>query len=318
MSQKPEIVQREVLNDQIRNLDIPLASVVIVNLNQGHYLRDCLVSVLSQTYKNIEIILQDGGSTDNSLELLKEFPQVNLVSEKDLSSGHAFAKASTRAKGDYLFFLNSSDGFYTDNWVESAVEILFQSDLISMVTGTVVGVNSDSSLNAYTWPKSRHFSDSPKINFYSWLFDGFGFTPITFGIKANVFKSLAISPDVVVQPNEPDSVDFFWDFSEKFFSAGFISIRTNFISSFVRFHDDRVNDSNYLQRQQMQLHRFILEFRKHLLFGQSKYFFVSSSGFAIPERPISLLELWWKFFCSKLLHGREAGYLKLKALRISL
>jgi glycosyltransferase involved in cell wall biosynthesis len=317
MSQKPEIVQREVLNDQSRNLEIPLASVVIVNLNQGHYLRDCLVSVLSQTYRNIEVIIQDGGSTDNSLEVLKEFPQVDLVSEKDVSSGHAFAKASTRAKGDYLFFLNSSDGFYSDNWVERAVEILIQSDLISMVTGTVLGVNSDSSLNTYTWPKGRLFSDSPKINFYSWLFDGIGFTPITFGIKANVFSSLAISPDRVVEPNDSSSVDFFWDFSEKFFSSGFISVRTDLVSSFVRFHDDRVNDANYLKRQQMQLHRFILEFRRHLLFGRTKYIFVSSSGLALSGPPITLVELWWNFFCSKLLHAREAGHSITKNLRIS-
>jgi glycosyltransferase involved in cell wall biosynthesis len=275
------------------------------------------VSVLSQTYRNIEVIIQDGGSTDNSLEILKEFPQVDLVSEKDLSSGHAFAKASTRTKGDYLFFLNSSDGFYSDNWVERAVEILIQSDLISMVTGTVVGINSDSSLNTYTWPKERLFSDSPKINFYSWLFDGFGFTPITFGIKANVFRSLAISPDRVVPPNDSSSVDFFWDFSEKFFSAGFISVRTNLVSSFVRFHDDRVNDANYLKRQQMQLHRFILEFRKQLLFGRTKYIFVSSSGLALSGPPITLVELWWNFFCSKLLHAREAGHSITKNLRIS-
>ena len=305
MSQKPKILERDTLTTRDRDLEIPLASVVIVNLNQGHYLRDCLMSVLSQTYKNIEIIVQDGGSTDTSMDVFKMFPQIDLVSEKDLSSGHAFAKASRRAKGNYLFFLNSSDGFYSETWVENAVGVLMQSELVSMVTGTVVGIDSDSTLNSYIWPRDDSYSISPKINFYSWLFDGFGFTPITFGVKTEVLKSLAISPDKVVEPGKSNSVDFFWDFSEKFFSAGYISVRLETICSFVRFHSDRVNDSTYLHRQQMQLHRHIVDFRKRLLLGRTKYAFVDSSGFPRNLEQITMLELWQKFFCSKLTHTRN-------------
>jgi glycosyltransferase involved in cell wall biosynthesis len=302
MQSRPEILKQLRAEPFKREISLPLASVVIINLNQGHYLLDCIYSVLNQSYKNIEIILQDGGSSDDSMSILKGYPQIDVVSEKDLSSGHAFAKGAERAKGDFIFFLNSSDGFYSENWIENAMAELRMSDDISMVTGNVVGVDSDSTLNSYVWPKTQTKSKSSKTNFYSWLFDGFGFTPITFGIKATVFRSCSASVEQFSNSEDPNPFDFFWYFSEKFFSQGFISLGIDEIASFVRIHTDRVDDSSYLSRQLEQLNNFITRFRRSLLFGLRRYNFVDSEGKQIENGPVKIFELWRYFIQAKVRH----------------
>jgi glycosyltransferase involved in cell wall biosynthesis len=302
MRLRPEIIDQPAPKSSSRDLTLPLASVVIVNLNQGHYLRDCIHSVLNQTYNNIEIILQDGGSTDGSVAILKDYSQIDVVSEPDFSSGHAFAKGVKRAKGEFVFFLNSSDGFYSENWIQNAVFELRKSNDVSMVTGSVIGVDSDSTLNSYTWPSTSCNLLSPKTNFYSWLFDGFGFTPITFGIKTEVFRYCSGTVEQFSNPANPYPFDFFWYFSEKFFSNGFISLRTSEVSSFVRIHSDRVDDSLYLARQLEQLNEFIIRFRRRLLLGFSKYRFVDSGGMPINNGEIKKSEIWKYYIQAKIKH----------------
>ena len=48
-------------------------SIIVPNLNHGEYLADCLKSIIKQNYKNFEIIILDGGSTDDSLKIIKQF-----------------------------------------------------------------------------------------------------------------------------------------------------------------------------------------------------------------------------------------------------
>lgn len=300
MTMKPDILKISHKNFSDRNLSLPLVSVVVINLNQGHYLRDCLVSIINQSYWNIEIIVQDGQSNDDSLLTLESFPQVLLVSESDLSSSHAFAKAVDRANGKYLFFLNSSDGFYSNTWVENAVLKLEESTNASMVTGSVVGINPDSTVNSYSWPTKNRKVQRWKQNFYSWLFDGFGFTPISFGINASVLRSCSMPSEKFLPPGDPNSVDFFWYLSENFFSKGYISLRSNEIAAFVRLHTDRVDDSKYLSRQLSQLNSFILNFRKKLLLGRSRLNFVSSTGDELVDYQIRIWEIWFFFILAKI------------------
>ena len=92
----------------------PLVSVIIVNWNGEKWLKKCLDSLHSQTYKNFEIILVDNASTDGSVKFVRRYyPEVRCI-ENDRNLG--FAAANNRgignAKGEYILFLN------TDTWVE--------------------------------------------------------------------------------------------------------------------------------------------------------------------------------------------------------
>lgn len=90
-----------------------LLSIVIPSYNQGQYIRETLESVLAQKSDDIEVLVIDGGSTDNSVEVIKEYEDRldYWVSEADRGQSHAFNKGFQRASGHYLTWVNSDDLF---------------------------------------------------------------------------------------------------------------------------------------------------------------------------------------------------------------
>ena len=93
----------------------PKVSVIIPVYNVEEYLRECLDSVINQTLKEIEIITVDDGSTDSSLEILKEYAKkdnrITVMKQENLHAGVARNAGLAVAKGEYLSFLDSDDFF---------------------------------------------------------------------------------------------------------------------------------------------------------------------------------------------------------------
>jgi len=93
----------------------PKVSVIIPVYNVAEYLPECLDSVIKQTLKEIEIICVDDGSTDNSVEILKEYAskdnRITVIVQKNLHAGVARNAGLAVAKGKYLSFLDSDDFF---------------------------------------------------------------------------------------------------------------------------------------------------------------------------------------------------------------
>ena len=93
----------------------PKVSVIIPVYNVEQYLRECLDSVVNQTLKEIEIICVDDGSTDSSLEILKEYAakdkRITIITQKNLHAGVARNAGLSVARGEYLSFLDSDDFF---------------------------------------------------------------------------------------------------------------------------------------------------------------------------------------------------------------
>lgn len=91
----------------------PKVSVIIPVYNVEEYLRQCLDSVINQTLKEIEIICVDDGSTDSSLEILKEYAakdhRITLITQQNLHAGVARNAGLAVAKGEYVHFLDSDD-----------------------------------------------------------------------------------------------------------------------------------------------------------------------------------------------------------------
>lgn len=94
----------------------PKVSVIIPVYNVEEYLRQCLDSVVNQTLKEIEIICVDDGSTDSSLEILKEYAnkdkRITVIKQENLHAGVARNAGLVVAKGEYVHFLDS------DDWVD--------------------------------------------------------------------------------------------------------------------------------------------------------------------------------------------------------
>ena len=92
----------------------PLISVVTVVFNGAPLLEETILSVLNQTYGNVEYIVIDAGSTDGTSDILKKYDDAidYWVSEVDEGIYDAMNKGGTVATGEYLHFLNSGDSYY--------------------------------------------------------------------------------------------------------------------------------------------------------------------------------------------------------------
>jgi glycosyltransferase involved in cell wall biosynthesis len=88
-------------------------TVVTINYNYGHFLEETINSVLNQNYTDLEYIIIDGGSTDQSLEIIKKYEnQIKYwISERDRGWFHAMNKGIAASSGDWINFMNSGDTF---------------------------------------------------------------------------------------------------------------------------------------------------------------------------------------------------------------
>jgi glycosyltransferase involved in cell wall biosynthesis len=87
-----------------------LVSVIIPNYNYARYVGQAIESVINQTYLNIEIIVVNNGSTDNSLEILEGFGQrIHLVNQENLGQSGARKSGLSKATGDFIAFLDADD-----------------------------------------------------------------------------------------------------------------------------------------------------------------------------------------------------------------
>lgn len=89
----------------------PRISVVTPSLNSAATIRETIESVLGQGYAEVEHIVVDGGSTDGTLEIIKEYPHVLWTSEKDEGLYDAMNKGIARATGELIVILNADDCF---------------------------------------------------------------------------------------------------------------------------------------------------------------------------------------------------------------
>ncbi len=117
-------------------------SVITINYNNAKGLIKTLDSVKTQTYTNFEYIIIDGGSKDESVDIIKDFAanyqnKLIWVSEPDNGLYHAMNKGIARATGEYVLFLNSADYLYDDNTLQ------FVSQYLNDDIGVVYGDRTD-------------------------------------------------------------------------------------------------------------------------------------------------------------------------------
>lgn len=115
---------------------LPKISIITPSFNQGHFIEETILSVLEQGYPNLEYIIIDGGSTDNTVEVIKKYEKhlAFWVSEKDRGQSHAINKGLKYCTGEMFNWINSDDYFEKGIFLKLAK--LFENPNVKMVCGT--------------------------------------------------------------------------------------------------------------------------------------------------------------------------------------
>ena len=189
-------------------------SIITINYNNKNGLQKTIDSVISQSYKDFEWIIIDGGSTDGSKELIEQYSQyiTYWVSEPDNGIYHAMNKGILRAKGKYLQFLNSGDAFHSNNILYDIFIINSYND--DIITGSIItngkitrGIGyKDISLNDFFYNSVYHPSTFIKKS----LFYEYGFYDENFKISSDwlfFIKTIILGNATVIYIDKP-LIDF--------------------------------------------------------------------------------------------------------------
>ncbi len=126
----------------------PLVSIVTPSFNQGQFIEETIKSVINQKYRNIEYIIIDGGSTDQTKEILLKYDNKisKVVVEPDDGQSDAINKGFKMAKGELVGWLNSDDIMH-ENCVEEIVNLYKQNKNAVIIYGSLLdNIDKDSKL----------------------------------------------------------------------------------------------------------------------------------------------------------------------------
>jgi len=129
----------------------PLISIVTVCFNAQKLIAPTLRSAVCQTFKNFELVIIDGGSTDNTLKEIEPFkPYIGtLISEPDKGIYDAMNKGIKAAKGDWIYFLNAGDSFYNNSVIEKIFSH-YNTNYCWFIYGKVKTINEPTGINYIT------------------------------------------------------------------------------------------------------------------------------------------------------------------------
>jgi len=114
-----------------------LFSIITVTFNAGRWLERTIQSIIAQSYSDIEYIVIDGNSTDETQDIIKKYQSsiTHCVSEPDKGLYDAMNKGLKAATGDYILFLNAGDTLYSDTTLEEIANLLYAENLPDIVYG---------------------------------------------------------------------------------------------------------------------------------------------------------------------------------------
>lgn len=128
---------------------LPLISIVTVCLNNSKELEDTIISIKEQTYNNREYIVIDGGSTDNTLDIINKYKN-NIsywISEKDNGVYDAMNKGISFVKGDIVNFLNAGDFYYDKKILSLVSKDYLENGFPDLIYGLAYCYSSEAQIN---------------------------------------------------------------------------------------------------------------------------------------------------------------------------
>ena len=140
-------------------------SIITATYNSGKTIRDTLESVLNQSYKNYELIIKDGGSNDNTVEICREYEnlfegRLKVISEPDKGIYDAMNRGIDNASGDIVGILNSDDFYTSDDILDRIAKEFSANKDLDAIYGDIHFVSPDNLTKCTRYYSSSYFRPS--------------------------------------------------------------------------------------------------------------------------------------------------------------
>jgi len=281
----------------------PKLSVITPSLNHAQFLRSTIESVIAQDFQSVEHIVVDGGSTDGSIEILREYPHIRWISEPDSHINDAYEKAIKMARGDYIIQCCVSDGFLDKSWFETCVHTLEASPEVSLVWGIPQYMSEDGRLMQTSWPD---FFDSPppdgKDFLFFWLATGLVIPEGNYCVRRDVLESLFDKTIHSGAFREIWHVGFIY----YFFTQGFMAKFLPQVANYGRTHANQRGQARWDIERPVVLHYFKLlaKYRRGLLSGRVRHVFYDAEGRVCGEIAGLSLRTWRLYLYNRMMYSR--------------
>lgn len=270
------------MSEEDTRFALPLVTVICINKNNDSTLEQSIRSVLSQTVENMEFIMADGGSTDGSLSIIRKYPQIRLLDGVDSSRADGVLRAVRAARGKYIAFMTSTDGYVSQTWLKTATDYLEKDHEASLVWGAAISMDVDGQLVSRFYPKEfvRKKKMAQKMDLFPlWMVEGgtrLSYLPeLSYCVKADIYKRL-IEPD----PDCADlaSIDPILRFHFEFIRQGYLPVYLPSLVYFGRSHPGQAQFSKAMDDWLMRYNRTRRSYVADVLLGRRPHIWRDRDG----------------------------------------
>lgn len=131
----------------------PLISIILAVKNADRCVEKAIISILNQRYKNIQIVVIDGGSTDETLRIISKYKSSIdvLVSEPDTGIPDAYNKGVQLCVGEWIYFLNADDLFASEMILEKIFSVGEIDPTVQIISGAVISTSGQRFFGKFNW-----------------------------------------------------------------------------------------------------------------------------------------------------------------------
>lgn len=294
----------------------PKISVISPSLNHGRYLRDTAESIFSQSFHDFEYIVVDGGSTDDTLDILKSYPRIHWISEKETDEdtvSEAYRKAFAMSRGDYIIQCCISDGFLSKNWFKMCCDALDRDDELSLVYGLAQYMTEEGNLGKVVNPEFLDKAPPQKKAFLTyWLIFGHGFPEGNYCMRREIFDRCFPQRNQKGELDSSPHTAFLYRFNTGGYLAKFLPVVANFGRKHQGQRVERLVESE--EKISRLYVGMVKKYRKDLLGGCVRHYYRNGFSEIIGEvRKEELLGIRKQIFVHYLKYKIRKRLLELQA-----
>ncbi len=289
-------------NGLLNHQDPPKVSILVTSMNLSKFIRETIMSIEEQIGVKTKILVADGGSSDNSIDELRQFSNVELVSQKDNGFVDGINKALQGVVSTYTAQCCISDSYASNLWLHEATSFLDNHPEVSLVWGFPRYQNENGIPGSISYSEFLHRATPILSDMYvDWLSSGFYFPEGNFVCRTEVFRSCFISQSEF----EINPVEAFLEFTLRFHKSGYLSSHIPTIANFGRLHENQsgaiLTNSGSMRKFRRDYLRKIRKERRKFIIRRKKTF-IDSQGVVTRELKLTaeiLIKIFFKRGVSK-------------------